>query len=75
MRADNVTKFKRGSELPWAKMTEEDVRRARREYSEGRQKLARLQRYYSVQGLADRFGISKPAMEKILSRQTWEHVE
>jgi hypothetical protein len=75
MRADNVTRFRRGSELPQAKMTEEDVRRAREEYIKGRQKLAELQRYYSVEGLAERYGISKPAMEKILYRQTWEHVK
>jgi len=73
MRAN--TTYRRGSQLPQAKMTEADVRNARREYIEGRQKLARLQRYFSVQGLADRYGISKAAMEKILYRDTWEHVE
>jgi len=73
MRKD--TNCKRGSQLPQAKMTEEDVRRARDEYVQGRTRVNNLMRYYSVQGLAERYGISKPAMEKILYRQTWEHVE
>jgi len=73
MRADST--YRRGSQLPQAKMTEADVKQARSEYIEGRQKLARLQRYYSVQGLADRYGVSKSNMEKILYRDTWEHVE
>ncbi len=75
MREDARKKFRRGSELTQAKMTEETVRQARREYIEGRQKINAVQRRYGVQGLADRFGISKAAMEKILSRDTWEHVE
>ena len=73
MRADS--KYKRGSQLPQAKMTEETVRQARRDHIEGRRIIQEAQRRYSVQGLADRYGISKAAMEKILSRQTWEHVE
>lgn len=75
MRKDTESKYKRGSQLPQAKMTEEDVRRARSEYADGRAKLNRLMRYFSVEGLAERYGISKPAMEKILYRQTWEHIE
>lgn len=65
----------RGSKLPQAKLTEDDVRRARLEYLEGRRKIAALQRHYSVEGLADRFGVSKPAMEKALSGRTWGHVK
>lgn len=58
-----------------AKLTAEDVRQARKEYMEGRQRIQNLQRYYSVQGLADRFGVSKAAMEKALSGRTWGHLE
>jgi len=56
-------------------MCEKSVREARAEYIRGRQEIARVQRQFSVQALADRWGISKPAMEKILYRQSWEHVE
>lgn len=75
MRADTADKYLRGSQLPQARMTEESVKQARDEYVQGRRRLNELMRYYSVQGLADRYGISKPAMEKILYRQTWEHIE
>ena len=73
MRA--CSNHKRGSQLPQAKMCEKSVREARAEYIRGRQEIARVQRQFSVQGLADRYGISKPAMEKILYRQSWGHVE
>lgn len=75
MRADSASKFKRGEDLPQSKMTAELVRSARAEYIEGRRVIQDAQKRYSVQGLADRYGISKAAMEKILYRNTWDHVK
>lgn len=77
MTDSNVTPIRSrtcGPNLNAAKLTEGDVRQARQEYAEGMRKIQALQRHYSVQGLADRFGVSKAAMEKALSGRTWGHV-
>ena len=66
---------KRGSQLTQAKLTEDKVRDARREYLEGRQQIQALQRQYSVAGIAERYNVSASAMEKALAGSTWGHVE
>ena len=67
-------KFKRGESLPQSKLTENDVREARKLHAEYLQTIKDLHDTFSIQALADRYGVSKPAMEKAISGVTWSHV-
>ena len=71
MRRDQA---KRGTELPWAKLTEQAVRDARGEYERARAAIAHINEHYSVAGIARRYGVSTSAMEKVLNYSTWIHV-
>lgn len=64
--ADSVERGRRprGTRLPWARLTEDKVREARRLRAEGAK----------VTAIARMFGISQPAMSAVLSRRVWRHV-
>lgn len=64
----NVYQFsKRGTELPHAKLTEEQVRAIRREWiPHSRRACARA--------LAEKFGVCRRNVERILAGETWVHV-
>jgi hypothetical protein len=55
----------RGEESHASKLTESDVREVRRLASEG----------WTHKKICDRFGISKSAVQCVVSRKTWKHVE
>ena len=63
-RGRGHNKHARGSALPFAKLTEEKVVAARHARDAGE----------SVPSLARRFGVSSSAMEQVISRKTWKHV-
>lgn len=65
---------KRGTELPQAKLTEDDVRLIRQVHAEARAEIARLHKSCSAKALAEKFGVHHRTVEKILSRETWAHV-
>ena len=70
----NRLKVKRGDELPWSKLNDEKVIKARRDHERARLLIKKIQNKYSVQGLADQYGVSKGAMEKAISGITWSHL-
>lgn len=70
----NRLDVRRGSELPQARLDDEKVRKARRDYERARALIRRLQAQYSVQGLADKYGVHRATMEKALSGVTWSHL-
>ena len=71
---ENRTKVKRGSELPWAKLTEDDVRMARELHRQGRAEIARIQSSCTAKALAEKFDVHYRTMEKALSYETWIHI-
>ena len=66
--------MKRGSCLPQARLSEEDVKRIRA-MAERRKKLRRMitARYSNV-AIAKRYGVHVRTVEKILSGETWWHL-
>lgn len=64
----------RGSELPWAKLTAEDIDSIR---SAARQREALRQHIrdnLSNDALAQKFGVHVRTIEKVMQRETWSHV-
>ena len=70
----NRTKVKRGSELPWAKLTEDDVRLINQFVAEREQLKARL-KGMTNQAIADKFQVHRRTIDKITSGETWGHVD
>lgn len=70
----NRTKVKRGSDLPQARLCEESVTKARRDYERAQRLIRKIQARYSVKGLARRHGVHHRTMEKALSGETWSHL-
>lgn len=64
----------RGENCPASKMTEAQVLEARELYARAQFSVQYIQTHYFSQGLADKYGISKSGMEKILRGETWSHV-
>lgn len=64
----------RGSELPQAKMDEAAVAEARRLHARKQRLIAKINERYSIEALAERYGVAKHTMTKILTRETWAHV-
>ena len=65
---------KRGTELPWAKLNENLVARIRAEHAEKERMKRELDAKHSAAALAARYGVSKSAVEKVLSYAAWVHV-
>lgn len=56
----------RGTELPQSKLTEEAVRAIRRDWR-------RYSRTASAQVLANRWGVTRRTIERVLSGESWAH--
>lgn len=64
----------RGSELPWAKLSEDDVKLIRAAAVE-RERLRAEARQLSNVALAEKFEVHERTIEKVLQFETWIHVE
>ena len=71
----NRLKVKRGSELPWAKLTEDDVRFCRELHEQGWRQVRQAYEYCTANALAEKMGVHVRTMEKALSGVSWGHVE
>ena len=69
----NRTKVKRGSELPHAKLDEEDVKHIRLLIGH-RDELRRQAAAISNKHIADKFGVHLRTIEKISAGHGWSHV-
>jgi len=69
----NRTKVKRGSELPWAKLTEADVALIRQIVAE-RENAKRQLQYVTNAALARKFGVHKNTIDRITNGESWGHV-
>jgi len=64
----------RGEASPNAKLTEDDVIAARRAHKRAKEAVERINATYSIDALAERYGVSYRAMQMALSGETWGHV-
>lgn len=64
---------KRGSELPHAKLTEDDAVAIRKLHARKQRAIARLNERYSAAGIAKRYGVHVRTVERILQRTGWVH--
>ena len=71
----NRLKVKRGMDLPQSKLNEKLVKKIRQDYREAREEIKRLQTKYSSKGLAKEYGVHVRTMDKVLTYETWRHVE
>lgn len=70
---DVYAEKKRGEDLPWSKLTEEDVRMIR-EAKEKREDLREhIKLSLSNEALAKQLGVHVRTIEKVLSFETWSH--
>lgn len=72
--ATNRLNVKRGTDLPQAKLTEEDVKLARQLHEYKQAEIKRLNETLSIKALAEKFDVSERAMERALNRANWGHV-
>lgn len=70
----NRNKVLRGESLPQSKLDEAKVIKARRDYERARLIIQRIQARYSIQGMANKYGVHVRTMEKALSGETWSHL-
>lgn len=70
----NRNQVKRGEELPWSRLDDEKVIKARRDYERARILIQRIQARYSIKGMARHYGVHARTMEKALSGETWSHL-
>lgn len=70
----NSHRFKRGSQLPHAKLNDTLVRRIREEHAKKERLKKLLDAEHSAAAMARRYGVGKTTVEKVLSYQTWRHV-
>ena len=70
----NRTKVKRGSELPWAKLTEADVMLIRQIVAE-RERTKEQLRYVTNAALARKFGVHKNTIDRVSVGESWGHVD
>jgi len=69
----NCTKVKRGSELPHAKLTEDDVRLILSLVGE-REALKRQASSLTNARIAHKFAVSTRTIDRITAGETWSHV-
>ena len=69
----NCTKVKRGSELPWAKLTEEDVLLIRQLIAEREVMKARLREVTNAK-IAEKFGVHQRTVDRVSSYENWRHL-
>jgi hypothetical protein len=70
----NRTKARRGEDLPWSKLTEADVLLIRKIVEE-RERTKQQLKYVTNAALARKFGVSLRAMDRVVTGETWGHVE
>ena len=66
-------KFKRGTELPHAKLNEKLVRLIREEHAKKERLKVLLDAEHSAAALARRYGVSVNTITKVLTYATWRH--
>lgn len=71
----NRLKVKRGFDLPQAKLNEKLVSQIRSDYQQAREEIEFLQSNYSAKALAKKYGLHVRTIEKMLSGETWSHVQ
>lgn len=74
-----MNNWKRGSEAPCAKLTDEAVKEARELYENARESIANISRKvyienYSVGALAKKYGVHRVTMQRALLGETWSHI-
>jgi ribosome-binding protein aMBF1 (putative translation factor) len=69
----NRTKVKRGSELPWSKLTDDDVRLIRELVAE-RDYHRRQAAALTNEKIADKFGVHVRTIDRVTSGENWGHV-
>ena len=69
----NRTKVRRGSQLPWAKLDENDVRNIHA-LVEHRDDLKRQASELTNAKIADKYGVHARTIEKIVQGIQWTHV-
>ena len=69
----NRLKVKRGSELPWAKLTEQDIQLIR-ELVEERERLKAQARALTNARIAEKFGVHVRTVDRVTAGETWGHV-
>lgn len=67
-------KAKRGSDLPWSKLTEVDVENIRRLSELKKRLIDRLNQKYSAKALANRYGVHHRTIEKVIQCNSWTHI-
>ena len=63
-----------GTDLPWAKLNDEIVRRIRIEHAMKERLKRVLDAEFGAAALAKRYGVGKTTIDKVLSYQSWRHV-
>jgi len=69
----NRLNVKRGSELPWAKLTEDDVALIRQLVDE-RERLRSEASALTNARLAEKFGVHVRTIDRVTTRENWGHV-
>ncbi len=70
----NRLKVKRGTDLPQAKLTDDDVRNIRAQYAIGQEAIRTMKAQFSAASFAKRFGVHVRTLEKVLRYETWVYV-
>lgn len=68
------TNRKRGEDLTHSILTEADVCMIRQIHADGIIAMERWRATYTAKALAEKFGVSKRCVERVLARETWSHV-
>ena len=66
-----MSNYKRGDYSPSSKLTESNVKLARKQYAQA-QKIAER---YSTRALAEKYGVSQGAMRRAITGENWGHVK
>ena len=69
----NRTKVKRGSELPWSRLTESDVRLIRELIADREATKAQLRELTNAK-IAEKFGVHVRTIDRVANGENWGHV-
>ena len=64
-----------GVELGQAKLNDELVRRIRKQHAEKEATKRQLDQQYSAKAFAERYGVHENTIAKVISYETWRHVQ
>ena len=65
--------MRKGTDLPWAKLTDDDVKLIL-SCVEERKRLRAQASELSAKSLAEKFGVHQRTIEKVISGESWGHV-